>query len=110
MQTQIDADLRRASPVAAVGQQLNLIKAQRDSAERGFRWLAVRAVDDDDIARRIADAAREHGAERAQSLGRCPTSPSRPPVGSMRRRAAAPKPSEQICIHPCHRRPDSLAS
>lgn len=69
MLAQIDADLDRASPLAAIGQELNLVKAHRVLAERGYHWLLVKADGDDD-ARRIADACREAGAERAQHYGR----------------------------------------
>ena len=42
MLAQIDQDLRQASPVAAVGQELNLVKAHQALAERGYHWLVVR--------------------------------------------------------------------
>lgn len=69
MMAQIDADLERANPVAGVGQELNLIKAHRALAEQGYHWLVVR-VEDDDQARRAAEALRAQGAERAQLYGR----------------------------------------
>jgi hypothetical protein len=69
MLAQIDHDMQHASPLAAVGQELNLIKAHRALAERGYHWLVVR-VDDDEHARRLADSARRDGAERAQRYGR----------------------------------------
>ncbi|WP_374676207.1 hypothetical protein [Ideonella sp.] len=69
MLAQIEQDLQHASPLAAVGQELNLIKAHRDLAERGYHWLVVKAASDD-AARAIAQTARAHGAERAQYYGR----------------------------------------
>lgn len=69
MLAQIDADLEHASPLASLGQELNLIKAHRVLAERGYHWLVVR-VDDDQAARQAADALKAQGAERAQLYGR----------------------------------------
>jgi hypothetical protein len=69
MLAQIDADLERASPLASVGQELNLIKAHRTLAERGYHWLVVR-VADDKAARRAAAVLKAQGAERAQLYGR----------------------------------------
>ncbi len=69
MLAQIDADLQHASPLASVGQELNLIKAHRALAERGYHWLVV-AAQDDARARKVADLARAQGAERAQLYGR----------------------------------------
>nr|WP_312372332.1 hypothetical protein [Delftia acidovorans] len=69
MLAQIEEDLRQASPVAAVGQELNLVKAHQALAERGYHWLVVR-VDNDEAARTAADALKAAGAERAQLYGR----------------------------------------
>jgi hypothetical protein len=69
MVAQIDRDLERASPLAAIGQELNLVKAHRELAERGYHWLVVKVKDDDD-ARRVADAVRPLGAARAEHYGR----------------------------------------
>jgi hypothetical protein len=66
---QIDRDIERASPLAAVGQELNLVKAQRALAVNGYYWLVVEALSDD-LARRVADIAKTYGAERAQHYGR----------------------------------------
>ena len=68
MLAQVDEDLARASPLAAVGQELNLVKAHRALAERGYHWLVVRARNDEE-ARRVADCARPFGAEHAQQYG-----------------------------------------
>lgn len=69
MVAQCDADIARASPVASIGQELNLVKAYRELAERGFHWLVVRA-ENEDRARRAAEALQAAGAERAQHYGR----------------------------------------
>lgn len=69
MLARLDEDLAHASPLAAVGQEMNLAKAQRELAARGYHWLIVKAGDDD-FAQRIADTVRPHGAERAQLYGR----------------------------------------
>ncbi|MFT3815588.1 MAG: hypothetical protein QM740_19840 [Acidovorax sp.] len=69
MLAQIDGDLARASPMAAIGQELNLIKAHRALAVHGYHWLVVR-VDSDSQARQAADALGAQGAERAQLYGR----------------------------------------
>ncbi len=68
MLAQIDADIAKASPIAAIGQEMNLILAHRELAKRGYHWLVV-AAGSDEQARAIADAARSHGAERAQHYG-----------------------------------------
>ena len=68
MLSQIEQDLQKASSLAAVGQELNLIKAHRALAERGYHWLVVHASDRDQAAQ-VAQIARAHGAERAQLYG-----------------------------------------
>jgi hypothetical protein len=68
MLSQIDRDMDKASSLAAVGQELNLIKAHRELAERGFHWLIVHAPDRN-RATQVAQVARQHGAERAQLYG-----------------------------------------
>lgn len=69
MLSQIGHDLQRASPLAAVGQEMNLVMAHKALAERGYHWLVVRTADDD-LARRVADCVKPLGAERAQLYGR----------------------------------------
>jgi hypothetical protein len=69
MLTQIEQDMHDASPLASIGQEMNLIKAHRALAERGYHWLIVHAPDDD-LARQIASTAKAAGAERAQLYGR----------------------------------------
>lgn len=69
MLRQIDGDLERANPIAGVGQELNLIKAHRALAERGYHWLVVR-TEDTATAQAAAETLRQVGAERAQLYGR----------------------------------------
>jgi hypothetical protein len=68
MLSQIEQDLQKASSLAAVGQELNLIKAHRALAERGYHWLVVHAPEQTQAAQ-VAQIARAHGAERAQLYG-----------------------------------------
>jgi hypothetical protein len=68
MLQQTDQDLQRASPLATVGQEINLVRAHRALAELGYHWLVVHTPDDA-LARRVAHIARQHGAERAQLYG-----------------------------------------
>lgn len=65
---QIDQDIAGASPLASVGQEMNLVLAHRALAERGYHWLLVHA-DNDEQAVRIANVAKGCGAERAQHYG-----------------------------------------
>ncbi len=71
MTEQIDADIARASPLAAVGQELNLVRAHRALAAQGYHFLVVHVPDSGARlpAQRLADLAREHGALRAQRYG-----------------------------------------
>ena len=69
MLEQTGRDVRHGDALATVGQEMNLVKAHRALAELGYHWLVVRAPEDAQ-ARRVAEVAREHGAERAQSYGR----------------------------------------
>ena len=68
MLRQIDTDIAKASPIAAVGQEMNLILAHRVLAERGFHWLVVYAANDAQAVQ-IARTAEAEGAERAQHYG-----------------------------------------
>lgn len=68
MLNQIDEDIAHASPIAAVGQEMNLVLAHRALAARGYHWLIVQ-VGNDDQATRVARAAEACGAERAQHYG-----------------------------------------
>lgn len=69
MEAQADEDLRSASPMASLGQDLNLVKAHRDLARSGCSFL-VAATPDDERTRRVADLALSMGAASAQRYGR----------------------------------------
>ncbi|MEO8123440.1 MAG: hypothetical protein ABI633_05270 [Burkholderiales bacterium] len=64
----LDADLADASPLAEIGQEVNLAKFQRALAAKGYHFLIVRA-NDDEHAKRIAEAVKPYAAERAQYYG-----------------------------------------
>lgn len=68
MVNQVAQDLKNASPLAAIGQEINLLRAHGELAERGYHFLVVKAQDDAQ-ARRIAETVRAQGAERAQYYG-----------------------------------------
>ncbi|MGM9484041.1 hypothetical protein ACS5PN_22795 [Roseateles sp. NT4] len=68
MLNQIDVDIAHASPIAAVGQEMNLVLAHRALAAKGYHWLVVK-VGNDDQATEVAEVARRCGAERAQHYG-----------------------------------------
>ncbi|MGQ3051538.1 MAG: hypothetical protein ACT6S0_07125 [Roseateles sp.] len=68
MLRQIDEDIAHASPLASVGQEMNLVLAHRALAEKGYHWLVVRATSDEQAVQ-MAQAAKAAGAERAQQYG-----------------------------------------
>ena len=65
---QAEGDIDRATSVANIGQELNLVKAHLELARLGYHFLVVRARDSD-AAARVAEAVRPHNAERAQLYG-----------------------------------------
>jgi hypothetical protein len=69
MKAQAEADMRNASPLASLGQELNLVKAQRELAEQGYAFLVVPAADDAEVER-VAAVARRTRAYTAQHYGR----------------------------------------
>lgn len=69
MLAQIDEDMADAGLLASLGQEMNLVKAHRELAEKGFSWLVVKA-EEDDLARRVAELVKPFNAERAQKYGR----------------------------------------
>ena len=68
MVAQVDAQEQAASPLASLGQELNLIKAHRALAQSGCSFLVVHAPDDAQ-AERVADLARSMKAAAAQRYG-----------------------------------------
>lgn len=69
MIAQVDLEVQAASPLASLGQELNLIKAHRALAERGCSFLVVPAAGDAQ-AELVATVARAHKAVVAQRYGR----------------------------------------
>lgn len=68
MLERMDSDIANAGFLASIGQELNLVRAQRELALQGYHWLIVR-VDGDDQAEQVAEAGRQHHAARAQRYG-----------------------------------------
>ena len=64
-----ERDIQNAGMLASVGQELNLVKQQRDLAEQGHPFVSVLAPEDD-AARRAADIVARYNADRAQKFGR----------------------------------------
>jgi hypothetical protein len=69
MLAQADAELAQASPLAGLGQDLNLVRAQRELAARGCGFLVVHAPDDERAAR-VDTVLRASHAVAAQRYGR----------------------------------------
>ncbi len=64
-----DRDIANAGLLASLGQELNLVKQQRDLAEEGHPFVSVLAPEDA-AARRAADIVARYNADRAQKFGR----------------------------------------
>ena len=69
MVAQVDAQEQAASPLASLGQELNLIKSHSELARHGCSFLVVQAPEDEQ-AERVAVLAREMQAVSAQRYGR----------------------------------------
>ncbi len=69
MTAQVDLERQSASSLASVGQELNLVKAHRALAERGYSFLVVHAPGDEQ-AGRVAAVARSFNAASVQRYGR----------------------------------------
>jgi hypothetical protein len=68
MKAQADIDIARASPLANLGQELNLVRAHRELADEGYSFLVVRAPKAEQTAA-VQAVARSFHAERAQKYG-----------------------------------------
>lgn len=68
MVAQAESDLRQATPLAALGQDLNLVKAHLALALQGQAFLVVEAADDDAV-QRVVVVARRFDASRGQRYG-----------------------------------------
>ena len=64
-----ERDIRNSGVLANIGQELNLVKQQRDLAEQGHPFVSVLA-EEDEAARRAADIVARYNADRAQKFGR----------------------------------------
>jgi len=69
MLRQTDEDMRNASVLANIGQELNLVKAHRALAEVGHSFLVVHAPDND-LVMRVSEVAQQTHATSAQHYGR----------------------------------------
>jgi hypothetical protein len=69
MLAQVGEDLKQASPLASIGQELNLIKAHRGLAESGYSFVIMHAPHGKQVEQ-VADVARSTNAYTAQSYGR----------------------------------------
>ena len=68
MRALVDADVAHASPLAALGQEVNLARAHGELADQGYSFLVVHAPKAKE-ARAVADIAATFNAERAQKYG-----------------------------------------
>ena len=69
MKAQVKADLSTASPLASLGQEVNLVKAHLALAQLDCSFLIVHAPTKEQAAQ-VAKVAREMGAQAAQQYGR----------------------------------------
>lgn len=69
MMAQVDTEIVKASPMAAIGQDLNLIKAHRELAEVGCSFLVVRAPEEAQVDK-VTAVALKLNAVAAQRYGR----------------------------------------
>ena len=69
VRSRAENDIAHAGALASIGQELNLVKAQRDLAEAGHPFVSVKA-DADDAARRAGEICARFRADRAQQYGR----------------------------------------
>jgi hypothetical protein len=63
-----ERDIANAGVLAGIGQELNLVKQQRDLAQRGHPFISVLAPEDV-AARRAAEIVARCNADRAQKFG-----------------------------------------
>jgi len=64
-----ERDIESAGVLASIGQELNLVKQQRDLAQQGHPFVSVPAPEDEQ-ARRVAEIVGRFHADRAQKYGR----------------------------------------
>lgn len=63
-----ERDIAHSGVLARIGQELNLVKQQRDLAEQGHPFVSVLAEEDEE-ARRAAEIVARFHADRAQKFG-----------------------------------------
>jgi hypothetical protein len=68
MREQAESDIQNASPLASLGQDLNLVKEQLELALQGQSFLLVHASEDAQVER-VTEVARRCHATRAQRYG-----------------------------------------
>jgi hypothetical protein len=68
MKAQAEHNIANASPLADLGQEVNLVRAHRDLADKGYSFLIVPA-DSTELAQKAADIGKGFHAERAQRYG-----------------------------------------
>lgn len=68
MREQVDIDLAKASPIANLGQEINLARAHGELADQGYSFLVVKAKEEAQWTQ-VAEIARRFHAERAQRYG-----------------------------------------
>ena len=68
MMDQVATEVLTASPLASLGQDLNLIKAHRALAEEGCNFLVVHAATSEQVAQ-VTAVAKAMGAKSAQRYG-----------------------------------------
>ena len=64
-----ERDIKNSGVLANIGQELNLVKQQRDLAEEGHPFVSVRAPEED-RARQVGAIVGRCNADRAQRFGR----------------------------------------
>jgi hypothetical protein len=68
MQAQVASDLHTASPIAAVGQELNLVRAHGELADAGCHFLVVHTPDNQQV-QTVCEIIDSMGAKAAQRYG-----------------------------------------
>ena len=89
MRDQAEADIRNASGLASLGQDLNLVKAHLALAQLGQSFVVVGAASDD-LVQRVTDVAIHTHATRAQRYGSLVIEELVPPGNSDHQTAESP--------------------
>ena len=63
-----ERDIANSGVLASIGQELNLVKQQRELARQGHPFVSVLAPEEDE-ARKAGDIVARHNADRAQKFG-----------------------------------------